>query len=123
MLPVEVDPHDDPAERRAVDLDEAGGGEDARAADVDLVPRDPLLRLREDRVRLERAGAAAARVLDGRPGERVRDAAAAEAGSHEDARRRPDALVRLVLVAALPRHAVVAPQAEVVRARLDRAPA
>ena len=44
--PVEVDPHDDPAEGRVADLREAGGLEDAAAADVELAGHDPLARLR-----------------------------------------------------------------------------
>ena len=105
------------------DLGEAGGSERVAAPDVDRVPADPLPGLREQRVALDRTGAAAPRKGDCRARQRVSDTPAAEAGAGEDARHGPDAAVGLVLVPALPRNAVVADKADVGSPRLDRAPA
>ncbi len=52
-------------ERRVADLREAGGLEDAPAADVDLAPGDLLAGLRDHRVALEGAGAAFPGEVDG----------------------------------------------------------
>jgi hypothetical protein len=49
--------------------------------------------------------------------------ALAKAGAREETRHGPDRLVGLVLVAALPRDAVVADEAGEGASRLDRAPA
>src|SRR5512145_1420166 len=94
-------------------LGEPGGFEDASGADVDLAPGDVLPGRREDRIALERTGAAVPREIDGRPRERVADPASPEAGTGDEARDRPDAVVELVLGAPLPGDAVVAQQARV----------
>ena len=61
------------------DLGEAGGGEDAAAADMQLSPGDLLPGLRDHRVALESTGAAFTREVDRRSHERVADPATAEA--------------------------------------------
>ena len=76
------------------------------------------------RIALDRACAAAPR--DSRRSTRAsacEDATAAEARAGEHAGHGPDAVVGLVLLPALPRHTVVADEADEGRARLDRAPA
>ncbi len=62
---LEVDAHHDPAKGRVSDLDEAGGREDAAAADMELSPGDLLPGLRDHRVALEGTGAAFSREIDG----------------------------------------------------------
>src|SRR5262249_49233747 len=94
-------------------LGEPGGGEDAAAAHVELVPGDRLAGLRDHRVALERTGAATPGEVDGGPCERGADAPASEPGASEDAGHRPDGVVALVLPAALPGDAVVPQQAGV----------
>ena len=79
--------------------------------------------LRGDRVALDGAGAALAGEIHRGARERPADAALAKARAGEQAGDGPDAVVGLVLRAALPGDAVVAHQALVGGARLDRAPA
>ena len=84
---------------------------------------DFLPGLSDHRVALERTGAALPREIDGGARERTADAAAPEARAGDEARHRPDAVVGLVLGAALPRDAGLEQQARIGGARLDRAPA
>jgi len=56
----EVDAHHDAPLGGPADLGEAGGGEGAAAADVELAPGDLLARLGEHRVAFQRPGAALA---------------------------------------------------------------
>ena len=81
----------------AADFGESGGGEDAAAADVELAPGDVLPRVREHRIALDGAGAASMRELHGGAREDTADAAAPEARAGDEAGRRPDAGVGLVL--------------------------
>src|SRR5262245_31285302 len=86
---LEVDPHHDAPLGGPPDLGEAGGGEDAAAADVELAPGDLLPWLGEHRVALEGTGAALAGEVDGRAGERAADPAAPEARAGDEAGHRP----------------------------------
>ena len=117
---VKVDAHHDASQGRTADLGEAGVGEHALGADVELLGDHVL---RGHRVALDGAGAARAGEVHRGARERPADAALAEARAGEEAGHGPDAVVGLVLRAALPGDAVVAQQARVGGARLDRAPA
>src|SRR3990172_3497929 len=120
---LEVDAQHDPAEGRPTDLGEAGGGEDAAAADMELSPGDLLAWLRAHRVALEGTGAALSREVAGGVRELAADAAAPEARARDEAGHGPDAVVGLVLRSARPGDAGLEQQARVAGARLDRAPA
>src|SRR5687767_6938595 len=85
------------------DLGEAGGCEDAAAADVELAREgDRLPGLGDHRVALERTGASLPREVDGGTRERVADASAAETDPGDEAGHGPDAVVGLVLGASRP---------------------
>ena len=109
---LEVDAHHDPAEGRPTDLGEAGGGEDAAAADMELSPGDLLAWLRAHRVALEGTGAALSREVDGGVRELAADAAAPEARARDEAGHGPDAVVGLVLRLARPGDAGLEQQAQ-----------
>ncbi len=99
---LEVDAHHDPAEGRPTDLGEAGGGEDAAAANMELSPDDLLPGLRDHRVALEGTGTALPGEVDGGARERTADPAAPEARAGDEAGHSPDAVVGLVLGLARP---------------------
>src|SRR6266536_1778392 len=115
----EVDPHHDTPECRSADLGEAGGGEDAAGADVKLFQDDVR---RSQRVALDGPAAALAGEVDGGTRQRAADTASPEPCPSEEAGHRPAAVVGPVLLPARPGNAVVAQQAPVGGARLDRAP-
>jgi len=77
----------------------------------------------DDRVALDRSGATIPGEAHGGPRQRAAHAALAKPPADEETRDGPDSVVGLVLIAALPRDAIVADKALVVAPRLDRAPA
>src|SRR3954470_11004482 len=116
----EVDPHDDTSQRRTDDLGEAGVGEDALGADVQLLQKRVL---RRHGIALDGVRAALSGEVHCGARECPADAALAGPDAGDEARHGPDAVVGLVLVATVPGNAEGAQQARVGGAGLDRAPA
>jgi hypothetical protein len=100
-------------------LGEAGGGEAAAAANVELL-HEEVLPLRDHRVALEGTRAAFTGEVDGGARERTADPAAPVPRTGGEAGHGPDAVVGLVFGSARPGDAA---EAYVGGARLDRAPA
>src|SRR5262249_32837464 len=113
--------HHDPAECWVTDLGEAGGGEYAAAADMELSPRDLLPGLRDHRVALEGTGAPLPREVEGRARERIADALAPETRPGDETGQSPGAGVSNVFGSPRPRDAG-AQQAHVGDAGLKCAP-
>src|SRR5215831_5977572 len=103
-------------------LGEADLGEDLAAADVQLTPDDLLAGMGDHRVGLQGPGAILPGEVDRGSGQRVADTALSVPLAGHEAGNRPDAGVRLVLVATVPDGPDPA-QPRVCRARLDRHPA
>jgi hypothetical protein len=117
---LEVDAHNGAAEGWAADLREAGGGEDADVADVQLAPGDVLAVLGDHRVALQGTGSALACEVYGSARKRIADAAATEPCAGDKARHGPDAGVGSVLLSLAPGHAA---EIRIGGARLHVAPA
>src|SRR5262249_23732313 len=98
----EIDAHHHAPGAWAAYLGEAGLGEDLAAADVQLTPDDLLAGMGDHRVGLQGSGAIFPGEVDRGRGQRVADAALAVPLAGHEAGDRPDAGVRLVLVAAAP---------------------
>src|SRR5258708_5444762 len=98
----EVDPHHCSARAGVAYLREAGVGEYLAAADVQFAPGDLLARLGDHRVGLQRPSALLAGVTDRGVGERVGDPALAVTLAGHEAGDGPDAVVRLIFLAAAP---------------------
>src|SRR5215831_2520638 len=118
----EIDAHHHAPGAGAAYLGEAGLGEDLAAADVQLTPDDLLAGMGDHRVGLQGSGTIFPCVVDRGRGQRVADAAHAVPLAGHETGNRPDAGVRLVLVAAAP-DGPDPGQSRVRRARLDRHPA
>src|SRR4051794_25561758 len=116
----EVDAHHDASYGGTAHLMEAGGGERPLRTDVELLQERGV---RRHRIALDGARAALAGEIHRGAGEGAADAPPAEADARHEAGDRPHAVVVLVLVPALPRHAERADQADVGAAGLHRAPA
>src|SRR5215472_13457999 len=118
----EIDAHHHAPGAGAAYLGEAGLGEDLAAADVQLTPDDLLAGMGDHRVGLQGSGTIFPCVVDRGRGQRVADAAHAVPLAGHETGNRPDAGVRLVLVATAP-DGPDPRQPRVRRARLDRHPA
>src|SRR5262249_38683248 len=118
----EVEAHDDAALGRGVHLGEAGVIEDAALADVQFTPRDVRTGVDDHRVALDRTRPAVASEAHRRLGQGAAHPTAPETDTHRETGDGPDAWVRLVLVAALPRDLEHATQSVVHRPGLDPAP-
>src|SRR5215471_8129542 len=118
----EIDAHHHAPGAGAAYLGEAGLGEDLPASDIQLTPDDLLAGMGDHRVGLKGPGAILPCEVDRGRGQRVADAALAVSLAGHEAGNRPDAGVRLVLVATAP-DGPDPGQSRVRRARLDRHPA
>src|SRR5215470_15782473 len=118
----EIDAHYHAPGAGAAHLGEAGLGEDLAAADVQLTPDDLLAGMGDHRVGLQGPGAILPGEVDRGSGQRVADAALSVPLAGHEAGNRPDAGVRLVLVATAP-DGPDPGQSRVCRARLHRHPA